>query len=92
MIKVNLEGALGFLSDDELRGTDTQAALDKLETNIHEITRGAEFFDYPEFIAYYPKKAVENFPELKTFYRELLKHMKSEYTRVGHAWKEEYEL
>jgi len=32
LIKVNIEGALGFLSEDELRGINTQKALDKLET------------------------------------------------------------
>jgi len=32
LIKVNIEGALGFLSEDELRGINTQKALDKLDT------------------------------------------------------------
>ena len=32
MIKVNLEGALGFLDEDELSGTDTKKALDELMT------------------------------------------------------------
>ena len=32
MIKVNIEGALGFLSEDELRGINTQKALDTLGT------------------------------------------------------------
>jgi len=67
-------------------------ALDKLETNIHEMKRGPEHFDDAEFIALYPQKAVENFPELKPFYQELLDYMRSEYQRVGHPWKPEYEL
>jgi len=66
-------------------------ALDKLETNIHEMARGAEFFDDAEFVAFYPKKAVEAFPELVPFYKELLEHMKAEYIRVGHPWRREYE-
>ena len=32
MITVNTEGALGFLDEDELRGIDTQPALEKLKT------------------------------------------------------------
>jgi len=32
VIKVNIEGALGFLNEDEVRSIDTQSALDKLKT------------------------------------------------------------
>jgi len=32
VIKVNVEGALGFLNEDELRGIDTRSALEKLTT------------------------------------------------------------
>ena len=67
-------------------------AIDKLETVIYELMRGAKYLEHTEFEVKYPRKAIENFPELKPFYRELLSYMKLEYTRVGHPWKKEYEL
>jgi len=76
----------------ETREAKFVKALDKIEANIHEMSRGTENFDDPEFIALYPKNAVENFPELIPFLKAFNKIMKKEYRRVGYAWKDEYDI
>ena len=76
----------------ETREAKFVKAIDRLETTIHEIIRGVEFFTNLDFCVFYPQKAVENFPELKAFYRELLECMKLEYVKAGYEWKKEYEM
>jgi putative hydrolase of HD superfamily len=61
-------------------------ALDKLEACVYEMTRGVEHFHDPEFIALYPKEAVNNFPPLLPFYKELLAYMKPRYLAAGYNW------
>jgi putative hydrolase of HD superfamily len=62
-------------------------ALDKLEACVYEMTRGVEHFKDPEFIALYPKEAVNNFPPLLPFYKELLAYMKPKYLAANFKWQ-----
>lgn len=66
-------------------------ALDKIESINHMLCKGHACFDYPELIVPYPKKAVDNFPELHGMYRELLDRLKPEFAQHGWEWKKEYD-
>lgn len=67
-------------------------AVDRLECNIYEMSRGAEYFDSAEFIATYANEPCRQFPELLPFLRELQAYMKTKYEEVGRTWKEEYNV
>ena len=63
-------------------------ALDKIETTIHQFNKGAENLVDLDFTMQYADQAVENFPELLPFYRELKKFMRQELINAGHEWRE----
>lgn len=67
-------------------------ALDKIETTIHLVESGHETYDFPELIAIYPKKAVNDFPELKSMLKAVNGRLKKEFQKGKFPWKKEYDL
>lgn len=65
-------------------------ALDKIETTVHLLESGYRTYDWPELIAMYPNKAVNNFPELKEILVEIKKKLKKEFKKGKFIWKKEY--
>ncbi len=66
-------------------------ALDKIETTIHLIEAGHKRYDFPELIAFYPDKAVSDFPELKEFLKTVKSRLKKEFRKGKFVWKKEYD-
>ena len=66
-------------------------ALDKIETTIHLVESGHKTYDFPELIAFYPDKAVSDFPELKNLLKVVKRRLKREFRKGEFIWKKEYD-
>jgi len=67
-------------------------AIDKLEANIRVLKESNVKYKDPDLIAVYAAKAVENFPLLIPFYKELKMVMKERYKQLSFEWKPEYDF
>lgn len=65
-------------------------ALDKIETITHIIEKGCDKLDDFEFVTHYANKAASNFPALDNTLKILKEELKTEYSKYGIEWKEEY--
>jgi len=66
-------------------------ALNKLETLIYLSEVGYKNYDKPEFIPNYADKAVNNFPALKPFLKEVKDELKKEFKKGGIVWRKNYD-
>jgi len=68
-------------------------ALDKMESVLHLIFMGHKsFHDYPDFIALYCHKPVDDFPALRPLHYLMQQKLKNEFKKHGWTWKKEYDV